>query len=281
SAPPPPCPRAPPTGAAARPPAGGGGGGGGARYPARAPPGAPPGGRAPAPARAARTPARAAGVAGGPAVGAARAGRRPRRGAAPHQRGEGLVLGVLAGPQRGGGLLVCRVARQVVAAEPLDRRDAARGDEAGARVDRVTADGDAILVHQREPRPAGRAGDRLGVEPPVSVVVILARARGAHRKRRHGRARAIVGDVAHDGEARAAVRAVGKRVAEAPIAGVEQLPEAIVARRRIRRHERVAAHGPLAIGDREGGVVPQRDKGGAHALDDGERRRLPLEIGDE
>ena len=52
-------------------------------------------------------------------------------------------------------------------------------------------------------------------------VVVLAPARGAHRERGHRRQRPVVGDAAHDREARAAVRAVDERVAVAPVAGVE------------------------------------------------------------
>ena len=94
----------------------------------------------------------------------------------------------------------------------------------------------AVLAQEREPRPADGAGVGLRVEAAVGRVRVLARARRAHGEGRHGRARAVVGNAARDGEARAAVRAVDERVAEAAVGGVEELREALRAGGGVGRH---------------------------------------------
>jgi hypothetical protein len=51
----------------------------------------------------------------------------------------------------------------------------------------------------------------------------------------HGRALAIVGNVFDDGESGTAIGAVNKRIAIAPIKGIEKLFETVVTGGRIRR----------------------------------------------
>ena len=138
-----------------------------------------------------------------------------------HQR-ERLVLAVLARAQRARPPLVVGAAREVVAAEALDRDDRAVAQQRGGRRDRVAGAGHAS-ADQRAPRPARRAGVRLGVEAAVARVVVLGPAGGAHREARHRRQRPVVGDAAHDREARPAVRAVDERVAVAAVGRVEEL----------------------------------------------------------
>ena len=74
-----------------------------------------------------------------------------------------------------------RVAGEVVAAEPLDGDDLALLDQAAGGIEivehRVSVDADrrAVEPDERRVRPAGRAGDRLGVESPVARIAIFAR----------------------------------------------------------------------------------------------------------
>ena len=81
-------------------------------------------------------------------------------------------------------------------------------------------------VEQREARPAGRAGVGLGVEAPVARVVVLGRAGVAHGEAGHGGGGPVVGDAQRDGEARAAVGAVGEGVAVAAVGRVGELGRA-------------------------------------------------------
>ena len=82
-----------------------------------------------------------------------------------------------------------------------------------------------------------RAADRsptcvgLRVEAPVCRVVVLGLAGRAHCETRHRSLRAVVGNAAGDGEARAAVGAVQEGIAIAAVGWVEQLAKAIGARR--------------------------------------------------
>ena len=78
-------------------------------------------------------------------------------------------------------------------------------------------------VQQPQLRPADGAGVGLGVEPAVGRVVVLVKALGAHLEVRHGGHGPVVGHRAGYGEPRPAVRAVGERVAVAPVRGVEEL----------------------------------------------------------
>ena len=131
-----------------------------------------------------------------------------------HDR-ERLVLAVLALAERGDGLLAGGVGGQVVAAQALDGEDAAVAEEFGGRLERVFA-----VVVQGQPGAAGRAAGRLGVEAAVGGVVVFGRAPLAHRERRHGRQRPVVGHVADDGEPGPAVGAVDERVPEPPVGRV-------------------------------------------------------------
>ena len=140
--------------------------------------------------------------------------------------GERLLVALLARAQARHRGLVGGEAGEVVAADPLDREHRS-----------VAQQRHRLGERHREPRPAGGAAGRLGVEAAVARIVVLGAAVGAHREARHRRVRAVVRDGADDREARAAVRAVDERVAEAAVARVEQLSQAVVAGRDVGRNE--------------------------------------------
>ena len=102
-------------------------------------------------------------------------------------------------------------------------------------------------IDEPRARPAVRAGVRLGVEAAVARVLVLGPAARAHREAGHRRQRPVVGDAAHDREARAAVRAVDERVAVAAVGGVEQLGEAVVAGRGVGRDRARPARPPRTL----------------------------------
>ena len=135
--------------------------------------------------------------------------------------------------------LVVGSAGEVVAADPLDAR--------GSRPSRSAPRPRATASRRRRPRPARRratssvtdgpqhrAGVGLGVEAAVGRVLVLGAAGGAHGKAGHRGQRPVVGDAAHDREARPAVGAVDERVAVAAVGGVEQLAQAVRAHRACR-----------------------------------------------
>ena len=123
------------------------------------------------------------------------------------------------------------------AANPFDGHDFAGSQKVNAGGHGV-ADGNLRAIGPREPDPrsADRARIGLRVEAPVRGVVVLPLAGRAHGKLRHRGLRPVVGNAPRNGEARPAVGAVQKRVAEAAVRGVEQLPQAIRAGRRIGRN---------------------------------------------
>ena len=83
------------------------------------------------------------------------------------------------------------------------------------------------------PRTADGAGVGLRMKAAVGGIVVLRLAGRAHLEIRHRGLRAVVGNPARDGEARAAIRAVQKRIAIAAIVRIEQLAQAVGTRRRI------------------------------------------------
>ena len=198
-----------------------------------------------------------------------------------HQR-ERPVLAPLARAQRGDRDRVPGAAREVVAAEPLDRDDRAVEQRRRGGRDRIAGGERAAAgVEQRRMRAAGRAGVRLGVEAAVERVVVLRPAGCAHREAGHRRARAVVGDSAHDREPRAAVGAVDERVAVAAVAGVAQLVQARVAGRAVGGDRRSGGAARGAGHDRELTLADRRQRPVAHALDGRERRRLARQPGQE
>ena len=117
------------------------------------------------------------------------------------------------------------VAGQVVAAEALDREDRApRSRPRAAASASSPCDGPGARARtSAQPRAAGGAGDRLGVEAAVGRIGVLAGAVGAHREAGHGGGRPVVGQAGDDREARAAVGAGDERVPVAPVGRVGQL----------------------------------------------------------
>ncbi len=180
-----------------------------------------------------------------------------------HHR-ERLLLAELARPQACDSLLVCRVAGEVIAAEPLHGHDAP-----------VAEQSHRLLQRQRETRPAVRARGRLGVEAAVGRILVLAAAGGAQRKPGHRRVGAVVRNGGDDGEARPAVRAVHERVAVAAVGRVEELAQAVVAGGGVGWDQgRRACGRVVARDDREARVRSHRAGGRHDLVDAGERRSL-------
>ena len=147
------------------------------------------------------------------------------------------------------GALVGRVAREVEPPEALHGDDRAGADQRGDDLERVVRRPAAAST--RDARAARRARHGLGVEPPVSRVLVLPTAFRAHRERAHRRPLAVVRQCLDDREPRPAVRAVDERVTEPPVAGIEQLGETGGARRGVGRDEPI----PCAV-DRGVDVEP-------------------------
>ncbi len=193
-----------------------------------------------------------------------------------HQR-ERLVLPVLARPQRRRGGLAARVHGEVVSPQALDRHHVAIGQQAGRSGQGGPRHFVLLRVEQTEPGPAGRAADRLGMEPAVRRIVVLRLAFRAHGERRHGGQRPVVGHAGDDGEPGPAVGAVDERVAEPPVRRVRQFGQAVVTGRAVGRDQRAAPAGVVAGDDREPGRPGGGHRRRRHPVHPGQRRRLRLQ----
>jgi len=145
--------------------------------------------------------------------------------------GEGLLLAVLAFAQARDGFGIACIAGEVIAAEALDGNDLA-----AQQARQGFGDGVARHIPQRELRTAYGTGIRLRMEAAVGRVVVFAPAGRAHFKSRHAGVRPVVGQMARQRIARAAMRAVDEGVAPAAVGGIEQLGEAVRAGGGIGRH---------------------------------------------
>src|SRR5919107_1077541 len=199
--------------------------------------------------------------------------------AACHER-EGLVLAHLAAPQGPYSLLVERVAGQMVTAETLYGDDSPATQHLRGACNGVIR---AVVKLVPEPveqpylRSADGAGVGLGVEATVGGILVLAAAVGAHSKARHRSRGPVVRNCAGDGEARAAVRAIGERVTVTPVRGVQKLGQAIVAGCNVRRDEGLTAESLPALLDTELYVPERRERLPEDGLDLGQGRGVLLE----
>ena len=123
--------------------------------------------------------------------------------------------------------------------------------------------------------------DRLRVKAPVGGIRVLAPALGAERERFHRGVRAIVGNAAHDREARPAVRAVRERIPEAPLERVEDFVATVGAERRIGR-DFGACRAGLACDDVKAVATDlRRGRRRFDGADSRERRDVALHEGEE
>jgi len=138
-----------------------------------------------------------------------------------------LFVPLFAPPQLVDGGFVTCIHRQVVASNPLDRYDTPFTKQLHRPGERVTRHRLALVVEQRQTRPACGAGSRLRMEAPVGRVPVFLPAAVAETELSHGCQGAIIGNTGDDRVTRAAIGAIDERVPVAAVAGVEQLPQAI------------------------------------------------------
>ena len=83
--------------------------------------------------------------------------------------------------------------------------------------------------HQGQRRSTNGARIGLGMKAPVAGIFIFRLAISAHHEGRHGGGRAVIGYVADDGVARAAMGAIGEGISVAPVRGIAKITPASVA----------------------------------------------------
>ena len=137
--------------------------------------------------------------------------------------------------------------------------------------------GTSVFIEKLQARAAGGTGVRLGVETPVGGIVVFRLAVRAHREAAHRGIRAVVGQRFDDAETRAAIRAVGERVAVAAIPRIENFAQAIGAGRDVRENERGARAAFLARANAKFGKSSRLEESCFQALDESERRLFAVE----
>ncbi len=153
-------------------------------------------------------------------------------------------------------LRVRRIHRKVESAQPLHGNDLAGPQLFCRRGDGIPHFQRATLrVPQFHLRPAFPAGVGLRVETAIPRIFVLGAAFAAHRKPRHRRARAVVGDSAHDAESRPAIGAVNKRIEIAAVGRIEQFAQAIRASGHVGRNQGIGAR---AVAARQNFKAPVR-----------------------
>ena len=103
--------------------------------------------------------------------------------------------------------------------------------------------------------PAVGAGDRFGVEAPVSWIAVFGFALRAQWETRHARILAVVGQRFDQRVAGPALRAVNKWIGVASVRRVLQLVLAVVAHEVVGRHENLSVRIGKALDDPEGIAV--------------------------
>ena len=167
-------------------------------------------------------------------------------------------------------------------AEAFDRYDQTR-QEAGGRLGNgiATMEVSTILIPQLDSRTAVPACVWLGMESAVRGIIELGLACRAHGENRHRGGRAVVGNVAHDGEAWATISAVYEGIAMAAIAGIEKFAEAVVTNANIRRDQGSGCRLSLAGNNAEFGITGAGDLSNHEASDVSKWRGFDRQTVDE
>jgi hypothetical protein len=115
------------------------------------------------------------------------------------------------------------------------------------------------------------AGIGLGMKAPVQRVIVFPLALRAHLKATHGGSGTVVRNILNDGEARAAISAVSKWVAVAPIVRREKLVLAFPTGSDIRGDQLVFPLLGMALSDVEAGITLRGKRDCGDLLDAGHR----------
>ena len=167
----------------------------------------------------------------------------------PAHNGKGLFIPLLAAAESLCDLLIVAAAGQMHPAQALDSDDLPALQGLSCQFNGVAGLLPPLGVQEKYPGPTVRTAVRLGVVAAVFNVVIFPVAVRAHGKGAHRGLGPVIGYVFDNGKPGAAVGAVDKRVAVAPVLFVPQLPQAVVTDADIRGDEGIAKFLGLAFAD--------------------------------
>jgi len=166
-----------------------------------------------------------------------------------HHR-ERLVLAVFSSSQLRNGPAVERIAGKMKSADALDRQDLALEQQRSSLFNDILLSPGffqrvAARVGEQQSRTTFRTSSRFGVKTAVERVFIFDPASTAHLKVPHSCVRPVIRYVFDYREAGTAIRAVDKWISVAPVRGIEQLFQAIIASRDVRGDGNESLAGPL------------------------------------
>src|ERR1035437_4198935 len=117
-------------------------------------------------------------------------------------------------------------------------------------------------------RPADWASIGLRVEATIRRGIVFGLALWTHRERLHRSIRAVVGQRFNDAEARAAIRAIGERIAVTAVVRIENFAQAIGTSRDVGQHKRGFITADFAFADFKIRVVERVKPSRFQALDE-------------
>ena len=127
------------------------------------------------------------------------------------------------------------IGRQMITAKSLDCQNVTLFQEIDCFSDRIlSANLVFAVVEKTNMGSAFMTGIGLGMKTPIGGVIILGLACRAHFKISHGGFGPIIGDIINDRVTGPTVGAIDKRIAIAPVAGVQEFSQTIVTNRDIR-----------------------------------------------
>ena len=186
---------------------------------------------------------------------------------------------MLANPQPRNRRLIGGIAAELEATQPLQRDDLRTRERTGGDIDRIVWEFNAVRIGAPEPWATCGARIRLRVKATIRRVLVLLRARRAHREMAHGRLGPVVRNVLDDREPGAAVGAVGEWVSVPPIAGGDDIGDAIRTGRRVGSDRLIVAIDGPALHDAEADLPHRIHRHCLDRFDSSEPRRLGAQCG--
>ena len=174
---------------------------------------------------------------------------------------------MLAFPEPHDRCFIRGVDAEMKSANSLDGDDFARGQAIDASRDRIVGGNrGAIRGDESKLRAAIPARIWLRMEAPIGGILIFRLASSAHRKLRHRSLRPVVGYSPRNREARAAIGAIQKWIAIAPVVAIEQFAQAIRAGGGIGGNAGGDAAADFAGNDAETGIAVRLDLADGHRV---------------
>ena len=152
----------------------------------------------------------------------------------PHHHGQGFVGAALAQAQCCHGLFIAGIQSQMKSPHTLYRNNLTGPQRGLGHRDGITIQCSPGLIGDPQGGATHRAGIRLGMKAALGGIIVFPLAVRALLEQRHAGVDPIIGNAAHNTQARAAVGAVDKGITVTAIIEIKQFLQAIRAGGQIR-----------------------------------------------